>query len=271
MPRNRQLLLSTVFQTVLLLTCTTITTHHLWTSASGKFTSIELYKNYTDATKLRIQPETPADIVLPPISTITFDISDPLNFTIHNTNTTNTDETYPPEGAVEYEDEDEEASFYKHQLPRTVITHIIISLLACYWQLALERAFPARPRPPPSSSPHSEVNAKTGEYEDSREEEVIKKWMAQGKVRRASLSWCNTLVKWLLDVVVGGLWVTAVSCMVGRVLDFEPEEGVLEGLKGVCKTPLDPQQTHFTSQKTNPSPYSKSSSTGSSPSSAHAT
>lgn len=94
-------------------------------------------------------------------------------------------------------------TFYRKTLPRDILFAIITSPLYYYWQIWLERTFPARPRPAPTSEKTAFSD------ETSHEEDVIQKWIAQGKVRRASLSWYNTLVKWTLNMVVGSLWQAA--------------------------------------------------------------
>lgn len=101
-----------------------------------------------------------------------------------------------------------------------------------YWSVGVERAFPARPRGLVVAG-----KDKTGLLSEDREEEVVKQvstsraapvplwfprhmhqvplleeesadagvlqWIAQGRVRRSSLSWCNTLAKWLLTTTLG--------------------------------------------------------------------
>ena len=39
--------------------------------------------------------------------------------------------------------------------------------------------------------------------DDRLEQEVINKWIASGRVQRSSISWMNTLAKWLLDISLG--------------------------------------------------------------------
>ena len=39
------------------------------------------------------------------------------------------------------------------------------------------------------------------ESDDEREEEIMKKLIAKGKVQRSGLSWFNTFVKWILDTI----------------------------------------------------------------------
>jgi hypothetical protein len=97
------------------------------------------------------------------------------NNTSPNTGTGNATKT-PPE------------AFYSWRLPREVIIYMLISILQYYWLIWLERILPARPRR------RDVVYAQGGESDD-REEEIVKKWIVQGRVNRASLNWCNTFLK----------------------------------------------------------------------------
>jgi hypothetical protein len=122
-------------------------------------------------------------------------------------------------------------SFYRRVLPRETIVFIVISVLQYWWLIGLERILPARSR-------HKYVlhqrEEKVEESED-REEEVVKKWIAQGRVRRASLNWCNTFLKWLLDLTVGRVWYHTVEHVVTMLLRFHSPKMVLRGLTGVSR------------------------------------
>lgn len=118
-------------------------------------------------------------------------------------------------------------SFYGRRLPREVVIFMVISALQYWWFIWLERTLPARPR-------HREYQReeKVEESED-REEEVVKKWIAQGRVHRASLNWCNTLLKWLLELTVGRLWYHTVEHVLRVLLKFQSPKTVLEDLISV--------------------------------------
>lgn len=73
------------------------------------------------------------------------------------------------------------------------------SLVGYYWNLLLERQLPARPRGDSSSY----NNDKLAEGHEQLEEKIVEKWLANGKIKRASLSFWNTVAKWLLDISVG--------------------------------------------------------------------
>lgn len=189
---------SAVVQTVFLIACRLIISHNLYASAEGKLTNNELYKNWTQAVELAGNASIAS-------------IENDTHSTLTNTSVSTSAE-----------------SFYWRALPRDVFVNTIITVLGYYWQIWLERTFPARTRP--SEKVISDRFAEGAD--DSREEEVVKKWIAQGKIRRASLNWCNTLVKWVLDVVIGGLWVTSVYYLLNRLLKMK-FKGLLRGLKSV--------------------------------------
>ncbi|KAK8052469.1 hypothetical protein PG993_003854 [Apiospora rasikravindrae] len=95
-------------------------------------------------------------------------------------------------------------SFYGHHLPRGMIACLLMSTLFYLWAVALERAFPTRPRGAEgdTTAPYPKEEKVVVELSEEHEEEVVKRWIARGRVRRSSISWCNTLIKWLLEVVV---------------------------------------------------------------------
>lgn len=92
-------------------------------------------------------------------------------------------------------------SYYGRTFPREVVVYFVISVLQYWWFIGLEKLLPARPRY--RETPYDR-KVQIEESED-REEEVVKRWIAQGRVRRASLSWCNIFLKWVLDMTVGVL------------------------------------------------------------------
>lgn len=74
--------------------------------------------------------------------------------------------------------------------------------LQYYWHIWLERILPMRPRGGGSTSAQAE-KINVGEGHQDHEEEIVKRWIATGKVKRASLSYWNTFLKWILDITVG--------------------------------------------------------------------
>lgn len=87
--------------------------------------------------------------------------------------------------------------------------YVPLCLLRHYWHLLLERCFPTRPRGVEIDYTGKE---KAGIHTDEgQEEEVVKRWIAQGKVRRSSISWWNTFIKWVLNGTVGDLWFVALQ------------------------------------------------------------
>lgn len=93
--------------------------------------------------------------------------------------------------------------FLLSELPKTIVAIVLITTLRYWWLIWLERLLPARPRPRAALT----APAAGDREDDSREEEVIRKWIEAGKVRRASLSWFNTFAKWVLDLTVWNLFV----------------------------------------------------------------
>lgn len=217
-------MISAVVQTVFLIACRLIISHNFHASAEGKLTNNDLYKNWTEAIELAVNTSTASNHTTPTMETshlhIVFSNDTGGNSTLTNTSVLNSEE-----------------SFYWRALPRDVFVCTIITILGYYWQIWLERTFPARTRPSEKA-----LSEKFAELDDeSREEEVVKKWIARGKIRRASLSWWNTIIKWVLDVVVGGLWMASVYCLLDGLLKMKSSPKVLlNGLKLVGVPPSPP-------------------------------
>ncbi|CAN9222585.1 unnamed protein product [Alternaria alternata] len=118
-------------------------------------------------------------------------------------------------------------SFYGRELPREVLIVFILVILQYWWFVGLEKILPARPRRRDVTYQGKE---KVEESED-REEEVVKKWIAQGRVNRASLNICNTFLKWVLDLTVGTLWFLMVQHVLRQLLKLNSPMSVFNGLK----------------------------------------
>lgn len=215
--------MSAVLQTVFLITCSLVVHEKLWASAGDKVTSNGLYQNYTEALKAAENATSP--------SNQTFTIgAGAVNTTSPNTTG---DDDASSVGPMTSKLETMEMGFWL-TLPRNVLVYTIITIMAYYWQIGLERAFPARPR-----LSDAKVLSNTGQFreDESREEEVVKKWISRGKVHRASLSWWNTWIKWVLDVVVGGLWMNSVYCLLDGLLKMGPTAEILNVFKWVGLSP----------------------------------
>ncbi len=90
-------------------------------------------------------------------------------------------------------------AFFSFSTARALLYAAVASLVGYYWNLLLERQLPARPRGDSSSY----NNDKLAEGHEQLEEKIVEKWLANGKIKRASLSFWNTVAKWLLDISVG--------------------------------------------------------------------
>ncbi|KAF2831511.1 hypothetical protein CC86DRAFT_314923 [Ophiobolus disseminans] len=107
-------------------------------------------------------------------------------------------------------------AFYGRFLLREIVVSAVFAALEYWWLIGLERILPGRPR---NKDVLSQLSGQVEESED-REEEVVKKWIAQGRVRRASLNWGNTLLKWVLDLTVGRLWLHTVEYYLRMLIKF---------------------------------------------------
>lgn len=134
----------------------------------------------------------------------------PANMTV--TNLTLTD-TKSSNGTTSTSDEP--VPFLSNELPKAVVTFLIMSFLRYYWLIWIERLLPARSRGSAGPTP---ARPSEKEDDDAREEEIIRKWVESGKVRRASLNWCNTFLKWTLDMTAGNLWAAFVGMVLAEVL-----------------------------------------------------
>jgi hypothetical protein len=133
--------------------------------------------------------------------------------------------------------------FYLVVLPQEVAVFFLLAPLQYWWYMALERILPARSR---DRSSTADLTEKEGS--EDREEEVVKKWIAQGRVRRASLNWCNTFLKWVLEMSVGRLVYHTLEHFMRELLRLTSPKSLLVDLKRVrsilpCRlTPFDKNQ-----------------------------
>lgn len=199
-----------VLQAVFLHVANMIIAHHLWSATEEIFTNNELYYQITNATEYQKNATSLANVngTSLPVA---------LNGTLLNNSTA-------INGTPTLSDSSEE-SFYKSELPRAIIVVIIVTILEYYWQIWLERILPARPRPS-----NIVLEKQLAEDDDTREDEIVKKWIAQGKVRRASLSFWNTALKWILDMTVGQLWIACLSHVLEEVLKWRKGKSVMKNI-----------------------------------------
>ncbi|KAI5365870.1 hypothetical protein Slin15195_G073970 [Septoria linicola] len=222
-------MLSAVIQALALSVLERIISHHLWTHAGEYFNESTRFQDLFNAAAAvgnntaakQNHPEYSVNITTSFIN----GSSTSNNYTVpaSNLTTTGTNSTSVTDAAAA-------TSFYKHDLPHHLLFLLIIMPLSYYWQIWLERTVPGRLKvqdfPPPSSSAAPE-KASFGDDDDGKEEAIVQKWIAQGKVKRASLSWWNTFVKWVLELSVGGLW----QVTIGAVLSFIRQDWKLVVLK----------------------------------------
>lgn len=84
-----------------------------------------------------------------------------------------------------------EENFYRATLPKSVLSFLVLGVCSYYWHVGLERAFPARARGVVVSGSSQIGREKgSGDENEGREEEVVKRWIARGRVRRSSVSLC---------------------------------------------------------------------------------
>ncbi|KAK8128785.1 hypothetical protein PG984_009893 [Apiospora sp. TS-2023a] len=118
------------------------------------------------------------------------------------------------------------------RMPKQILGVLVMSALLYIWAVSVERAFPTRPRGVEGGELDSAAYPKREkvvvELSEDHEEEVVKRWIARGRVRRSSISWCNTLIKWLLDIVVragleGMIWDLLMALMDRKVSNTSRE------------------------------------------------
>ncbi|ORY58530.1 uncharacterized protein BCR38DRAFT_477839 [Pseudomassariella vexata] len=184
-----------VVQTTILAALTMIISHHIHQHAYDGVWEDEVFKNFTQTLALVDKNMTK--------STSSFNGTSVTSDTSQLNSTSSVNGTF----SAAFEVSKDEPSFYMVRLPRKMLVVALLCPLQYYWHIWLERSFPSRPKGVEivNERERSEVDVI-----DDREERVVKKWIAQGKVRRSSLSWWNTFVKWILHVIIAHLWYGAV-------------------------------------------------------------
>ncbi|KAH7086442.1 hypothetical protein FB567DRAFT_71171 [Paraphoma chrysanthemicola] len=209
-----------VLQAAAIWTVMTILDHHLSENMFDKVWEDEMFRNMTSVlngtTSHAATNQNPKQLTLDAGNTTL-----PLNqsMSVNNATATNGTSGLPAWDAGE--------SIYGWRLPREGAIFIILAILEYYWFIWLEKILPARSRRRDVSHQRHE---KVEESED-REEEIIQRWIAQGRVKRASLNWCNTFLKLTLQLTIGTIWYSAAAFIL-RVLftKFDPRL-VFKGMK----------------------------------------
>ena len=109
-------------------------------------------------------------------------------------------------------------SFHFSVLPHNVACHSATLVLLYFWNMWLERTFPARPR----RSPIFPETTEPERLDDNEQTEpkIVKKWNAHSKFQRSTVSWSNTLIKWLLDLSVGNFVASMLWIVIEQLTEF---------------------------------------------------
>ncbi|VUC36423.1 unnamed protein product [Clonostachys rosea] len=100
-------------------------------------------------------------------------------------------------------------NFYMVTLPQNIIAQVIIIFLSYYWNLALEGLLPARPAVVVTRNEKEDIIE-----DESREEEIVRRWVLKGRVQRSSISWLNTFLKWVIDMTLGATWISILHVVI---------------------------------------------------------
>lgn len=115
----------------------------------------------------------------------------------------------------------ESKPYYLGSFPRMMFVYALLVPLQQYWNIYLERMLPTRSRGRNVSYQEKRTGGPVGEDDTGREEEIVNRWIAQGKVRRSGINKCNTLLKWILDITLGKILYEIVYHVVEGVLKRE--------------------------------------------------
>lgn len=105
---------------------------------------------------------------------------------------------------------------------KTLLVSALTYVVSYYWNLYLERRFPARTRGGVAKESSEGVS-------ENAEEQVVKRWIASGRVKQASLNGWNTFYKWVLDIFVGRALIEVTAEMAWIAMR---DKDVLKSLKG---------------------------------------
>lgn len=95
-------------------------------------------------------------------------------------------------------------AFYTSMLPRILFVRALLCPLDYYYEIYLERLLPTRPRG--AVIDYDEQGKVVIDMNEDREEKIVKRWIAKGKVRRSTVSWSNIFIKWIFDITFGYMW-----------------------------------------------------------------
>ena len=219
-----------MLQATAIFALTLVITHHVSESMYDRMNRDEGFMNLTNAfnmsTPFNSTNDTPLRLTLGAADTI-----DESHNTsrINNTGRNNDTRTNGPISSMV----DDEESFYTRRLPREVFVNMVLYALQYCWLIWLERVLPARRR-------RNEVlhdGKEKVEGSEDREEEVVQRWIAQGRIRRSSLNWCNTFLKWVLAMTIGKLWNHTTGHVLRKLLKFESPKTLHKGLVKVMCSP----------------------------------
>ena len=218
---TRSHMLPAVLQTVALSACALVVSHHLLSNAIYNASSSELWQNITTTIEGAANASAQARL------NATANNQTSNNGTIFNETAANNTakDIFTAVGKSE--------SFYLSSLPRELFLLILVSPLYYHWHIWLEKCLPARPRV--TSLMLAGEKQSLGEG-DSHEEEIVQRWIAQGKVRRASLSWWNTFFKWILNLTVGTLWVESLRFFLTQMITGKSPITVLRMMFGLVSS-----------------------------------
>lgn len=106
-----------------------------------------------------------------------------------------------------YPDPKPEKSFWFNTLPKDLLLYALALPVSYFWNVYLERWFPARKSASTSAleKRSEKADVVAGEDGNDWEQKVVDRWLAQGKVSRSSISIWRTLLKWVLDLTVGNV------------------------------------------------------------------
>jgi hypothetical protein len=200
---TRSHMVPAVLQAVALSACALVVSYHLITNALNNGSKTELWQNITMA--FEVAANTSAQTTF----NVTANNQTSINGTLFNgTAANNTSQNVlNSDGSSE--------SFYLKRFPRELFLMIVVSPLYYYWHIWLERFLPGRAR----AAALVPVGEKSGFGEgEQNEEEIVQRWIAQGKVRRASLSWWNTFLKWVLNLTIGTWWVESLRYLLTEII-----------------------------------------------------
>jgi hypothetical protein len=199
MPRSY--VVPAVLQTVVLSTCALVVWHHLLSNAFNHASKSELWKNITTTFEGAVNASAQAHFN-GTANNLTLKNGTILNGTAAINATLNSDASSTSE------------PFYSRRFPREIFLLVVVSPLYFYWHIWLERILPGRPRVA-ALMPAGEKSG-FGE-EDKHEEDIVQRWIAEGKVKRASLSWWNTFLKWILNLTIGTLWIQSLRFLLTEI------------------------------------------------------